>query len=81
MCLWETWLKRATPIFIGYKALWKNRVGRERRGLGILVREDVNHRELNTNNRDQGLEMQAIRVLTKLGSIDVVNLYNPGKNI
>ena len=81
VCLSETWLKRATPKFIGYKALWKNRVGRERGGLGILVREDVKHRELNINNRDQGLEMQAIRVLTKLRSIDVVNIYNPGQNI
>lgn len=45
VCLSETWLKKHQPKFIGYDAVWKNRVGAEKGGLGILIRRDIMYRE------------------------------------
>ena len=41
VCFSETRLKKWNPKFIGYKSIWEHTRGREKGGLGMLIREDM----------------------------------------
>jgi len=86
VCLCETWLNDQSrqPVFIGYNTVWKNRGGdaRARGGLMFLIRKDIKHREKPLNLYENGkLELIGITVATSWGEVDIINLYNPGKDI
>lgn len=83
LCLCETWMKEhSIPKVIGYKGVWKTRVENNRGGLGMLIREDVIHRQINLVPFINGnLEFQTIQIQTKHGSVDVMNIYNPSRNV
>ena len=83
-CLCETWLKdNRIPKFVNYKQYFECRTGKSGGGVSILV-----HNELNTIEKklleypNKNLEIQAITVVGKGNKkIDIVNLYNPNKNV
>ena len=77
LCSCETWKKKQEPRFVGYKALWKHRIGREKGGLAILVREDIRAKEIVLQQFNRGkLECQAIEINTHLGAVRILNGYN-----
>jgi len=81
VCLCETWLKKNEPKFHGYQSLWLHRIG-EKGGLGILVREDVTFKPKQVIPFPAGLlECQSIEIYTNSDSINILNVYNPCKNI
>jgi len=81
-CLCETWVKIREPKFIGYRAVWKNRVGAPKGGLVILIREDISFNVKTLTDFDGGnLECQCIQISTPSGYVDIFNAYNPNKNI
>lgn len=81
-CLCETWLKKREPKFIGYNTLWTNRTDAGKGGLAILIREDISYKEKQINFFDGGgLELQGIEIKYGGEVIDMLNCYNPNKNI
>ena len=52
-------------------------------GLGILIKNDVQYRNLKLNSFQNGvLEVQAIRIyINSTESYDILNFYNPNKNV
>lgn len=82
VCLCETHLKRNEPRFHGYHGEWMHRVGGEKGGLGLLIREDIRYKMKNLNQFPAGhLEYQAIEVNCNMGIINIMNIYNPHQNI
>ena len=84
VCLCETWIEEqhGKPKFIGYTDIWKCRGRGERGGLGILIREDVTFQKKDHILYDNGyMELLSIVVKHNMGVLDVVNIYNPSKNI
>jgi|UniRef100_A0A2P2HYR2 ribonuclease HI len=82
LCLCETWLKKNEPKFIGYNSIWLNRIGIAKGGLGILVREDIDYRGKQLNIfTNGGLELQGIQIAYGTETVDIINCYNPQKNI
>ena len=82
-CLSETRLKKeAEPIFINYNAYYEHRLEKDGGGLAILVRKDVNFRVKLLDKYVAGnLEIQAITMEGTPNPIDIINLYNPCKNV
>ena len=81
VCLCETWLKKNEPKFIGYTSIWQHRV-EDKGGLGILVRQDVTFKKKTLDPyRNGNLEFQSIEFSSNTGIINIMNLYNPNKNI
>ena len=82
VCLSETWLKKSEPRFLGYKAWWQHRIGAEKGGMAILVREDIDYVVKNIEGFAEGkLELMSMDISTQVGRVQVVNVYNPGKDI
>lgn len=80
-CFCETWLSKYIPKFRNYTAHWKHR-GHLGGGLGILVAGGIPHKELLLEPFPGGnLEVQAISIHAKYSKIQILNLYNPNKNI
>ena len=81
-CFSETFLNfKFEPKFIGYISFWKHRMGRKG-GLGILVRKDVAVKELAlTSYCEPQLELHGVTIYNKSETIELINLYNPQKNI
>jgi len=81
VCLCETWLKKNEPKFLGYQTSWLHRLG-EKGGLGILIREDVRFQHKQVVPFPSGfLECQLVEIFTKSDSINILNMYNPCKNV
>jgi exonuclease III len=81
VCLSETWLKKNEPKFLGYQSLWIHRI-REKGGLGILIREDVMYKPKQMIPFLAGsLECQDIEIFINFSRINILNAYNPCKNI
>lgn len=81
VCFCETWIKKASPKFLGYNSIWLHRET-DRGGLGILVREDISYSNKTiAHHSENNLEFQAISILTSMGMIDLVNVYNPSRNV
>jgi ribonuclease HI len=82
LCLCETWLKKKEPKFIGYNSIWVNRIGSAKGGLGILVREDIDYKGKQLNMfSNGGLELHGIQIAYGTGTVDIINCYNPQRNI
>ena len=82
VCLCETWLTDHTPVFRGYRPLWRHRPGGQGGGLGILLREDVQFQEKPLTACPMGqLEIQCITVFSSIGPLDICNIYNPCKDV
>jgi len=82
ICLQETWVKdEFQPNFINYKVFYKNRNGRGG-GIATLVRNDLIGEEKNLiTYGGGGLEIQAISLYITNDKLDILNIYNPNKNI
>jgi hypothetical protein len=79
--LWKTWLKKNEPKFHGYQSLCLHWLG-EKGCLGILIREDVTFKPKQVIPFPAGLlESQSIEIYTNCNSINILNAYNPCKNI
>lgn len=82
MCLCETHLKRDGPKIQGYDSLWLPRVVGEKGGLAIIIRQDIKHRVLDLQQYQGGnMEYQAIEISSGIGIINIMNIYNPHKDI
>lgn len=83
VCLCETWLREPKlPNFVNYKSYFCCRKNRAGGGLAMLVRNDVCVNELKLRRFvDGGLEVQAVTVFGEGNRVDVLNLYNPSKEI
>ena len=80
MC--ETFVNRYEPKFTGYTTNWKHRNNRNKGGLLILIREDLRFKLNKLHSFNDGyLEYQSVRVFSDFGAIDVMNIYNPCKDI
>ena len=79
----ETWIKKYTPNFYDYNALWKNRPDIMGGGLGFLIKKGVQFTELTLLPYNNGvLEVLAIKLYEKNNRCTtILNLYNPNKNI
>lgn len=84
MCLCETWLNnKYLPKFKNHTAIWKNREHARGGGLGILIKNSLQHQETPLIDYEGGLlEVQAIRIFMQdKSSMYILNLYNPSKNV
>jgi exonuclease III len=86
VCLCETWLTDMSrqPVFVGYDLHWqnRNRGERGRGGLMTLIRKDIKYKiKQLVLCPTGGLELHAFTLSTSLGSLDIVNIYNPWKCI
>ena len=83
VCLCETWLKEnRLPTFLNYKSYFSCRPNRPGGGLAILVRNDVCVNPLTLNKHFTiNLEVQAVTVFGGNQAIDILNIYNPCKDI
>lgn len=80
-CLTETWLQNYIPKFKNYSSHWKHR-GQLGGGLGILVADGIPHRDFHLLPFPNGhLEVQALTVFTDNSEIQILNIYNPNKNV
>ena len=85
MCVSETWLKdnKYNPKFINYNCIFKNRetLGGGG-GIGVIIKRNIKYQEVKLNPYKAGkLEIQAIKIFTKVSEITLVNLYNPNEDI
>lgn len=82
VCLCETWVRGNPPKFPGYQAVWQNCPVGMGGGLCTLVRSDISFREVKLSIYDGGnLKIQAVSVMSVLGLFEVINVYNPCKNV
>ena len=83
VCLCETILKEnREPNFTNYNTFFKHRVEGTKGGQAILVRRDVIGYSKQINYLDRGqLEIQAVTIVLDRDKVDILNIYNPNKNI
>lgn len=84
LCLCETRLPPHVPEprFVGYQSAWLHRQARLGGGLCILVRDDVSY-TVNTflPYENSTIEVLSVKIATRVGSLDIVNIYNPCTNV
>ena len=81
-CCCETFVNLREPKFFGYNPVWTHRHNKAKGGLLTLVRKDLRYNILNLTPFTNGiLEFQSVRVYTDFGMIDVMNVYNPCKDV
>ena len=83
ICLTETWLTDARePQLINYSPYYKHRQTTTGGGLAIFVRNDIMCIPKALEEYEDGkLEIQAITIISKDKSIDIMNIYNPNENV
>lgn len=80
-CFSETFVKKHEPKFIGYQSFWQHRVG-HKGGLGTFIRRDIAAKSRTLAQfQDQQLELQCTQIFSSDQWIDIVNIYNPQKNV
>ena len=81
-CLCETFITRHEPKFTGYIPIWNHRVNKAKGGLAILIREDIRYKiSLMQPFGDGYLELQSVKIFSDFGEVDLVNIYNPCKDV
>ena len=75
----ETWLKYKHNFnFESFETIRKDRTGRRAGGLMFLIKDSIQFVEKTLQTYQNGqIEIQAIKLKTNEGPIDIVNLYNP----
>ena len=85
LILCETWLNqhnKQIPKFINYSSEWKHRPLGHGGGLGILVKNGIQYTKLDLLPFPNGvLEFQGIKIFERNDSINILNIYNPNKNL
>ena len=83
MCIQEVWHREGiNPTFVNYRFLTNQRLNRQGGGTAVLLRSDL----ILLNDAIQAfpngnLEQQFLKIKADNSSIDILNLYNPGKRI
>ena len=82
-CISETWLKHdKEPTFTNYQVCYAHRLNKTGGGLAILIRKDINFLPIEVKTFTGGnLEIQAITLLSQPRKIDILNVYNPNKDV
>ena len=82
-CICETWLKsNREPNFSNYDKYLCNRTTHNGGGIAILVRKDLINSPMNLNHYHNGmLEIQAITIKSFNKSLQIINLYNPNRDV
>lgn len=79
ICIQETWLKESLDFVIrGYSCVRRDRVGGNGGGCATFVRKGIQYRELKKGNEQEYI---IIEVWTRVGSVRVINFYNPCKQL
>jgi len=83
VCLTETWTTtKYQPSFINYRVYWNHRKERVGAGTAILIRIDIPVITNEMQRFDSGLlESQRVQINTREGKLDILNVYNPNKNV
>ena len=82
-CLSETGLKpNREPKFVGYTSYFEHRLHTTGGGLLILVKNELSSYKKRLDPFRSGqLEVQSVVVLSNKGELQILNSYNPCKNI
>ncbi len=79
MCTQETWIKPTLDFVIeGYSCIHKDRPCGSGGGCATFIRPAVIYKQLTTV---QDLDIIAIEVWTKEGTMKIINFYNPCKRL